>query len=750
MSDSLQFGQLLIADGLIQRHDWQAALRTRERQGGHLLEILMGLCPVSEQDLYRAIARQLGLRFWTEEDILHLQLDTGLLQQFPPFLLLEHSFLPWRFDQDHEVLHILLPNPLDHQTIEAIKLYAQIDNLSIGVATPSSIVNTLQIHFRNEQNNASAEKTGSLEFTELEDENDHPPNKFHSESAYNIAPPKLQLRPCPACGHQEPVEKEACSYCGSPMDLAQADPLLHKNVSHFRLDRKLGEGGMGLVYQAVDIDTQREAAVKILRSHLNSNERVVRRFHREAQAQNQLRHPNIVYVHDFGFEDGVGFFIAMEFLRGQSLEDVFEFEPERLNIHFLQTIFRQVCDGMGFAHSRGIFHRDLKPDNLFLMENPSGDVLQQRLKILDFGVAKMVASDEDQRLTRTGMTIGTPRYMSPEQAGEGNTDHRSDIYSLGVILFECLTGQPPFEGSSAYQIMLRHVYAEPPKLAQVRSDLAYPQELESLVARALAKDPQKRPPSMDMFWHELSNCLDLFKRAEDPHRPLLVSSPHARNNKDNKDDEDDEDAPVIVGRMIHHDKSAPVKANPLLAAETDDVGLGHTPSTSNLLVSLYESPPVQSPLLSSTDSSNDLLAFQAPESPLPILDLNDTPGSYAHSSTPLTPSYGFLDAQATSGLRRTPKPASSAPRTPPPPAHFHAEQSPSSGIQRAPEQHFAGKQTPPQPAPTSSMLRRKNVGPMALKSSDEKSGPSFLALLLGALLLVLIGGGATLLFLYFL
>ncbi len=748
MSDSLQFGQLLIADGLIQRHDWQAALRTRERQGGHLLEILMGLCPVSEQDLYRAIARQLGLRFWTEEDILHLQLDQTLLQQFPPFLLLEHSFLPWRYDQGNEVLHILLPNPLDHQTIEAIKLYAHIDNLSIGVATPSSIVNTLQIYFRNEQSNESPERSASLEFTELDEEQETPP-KFPSESAYNIAPPKLQLRPCPACGHQEPVERETCSYCGSPMDLAQADPLLHKNVSHFRLDRKLGEGGMGLVYQAVDLQTQREAAVKILRSHLNSNERVVRRFHREAQAQNQLRHPNIVYVHDFGFEEGVGFFIAMEFLRGQSLEDVFEFEPERLNIHFLQTIFRQVCDGMGFAHSRGIFHRDLKPDNLFLMENQSGDALQQRLKVLDFGVAKMVASEEDQRLTRTGMTIGTPRYMSPEQAGEGNTDHRSDIYSLGVILFECLTGQPPFEGSSAYQIMLRHVYAEPPKLAQVRPDLSYPPELESLVARSLAKDPQKRPPSMDMFWHELSDCFDLFKRLEDPYRSLLVSSPHPRKKEDEDDEEEDEDAPVIVGRMIHHDKKAPAKTNPLLAAETDDDHLGQAPSTSNLLVSLYESPPVQSPLLSHTDSSNDLLAFQAPESPLPVLDLNDTPHAYPHPTTPLTPSYGFLDTQTTSGLRRTPKPASSAPRTPPPPAHFHTEQGPSSGIQRAPEPQQTGKHTPPQPTPTNAALRRKNVGPLALKSSEQR-GPSALSLLFAAFLLIILGGGVTLLLLYFL
>ncbi|MCB9637743.1 MAG: protein kinase [Myxococcales bacterium] len=734
MSDSLQFGQLLIADGLIQQHDWQAALHTRERQGGQLLEILMGLCPVSEQDLYSAIARQLGLKFWSETEILQLRLNEELVRQFPPFLLLEHTFLPWHFEPTRELLHIILPNPLDHQTIEAIKLYSHVEQLSIGVATPTSVVNALQIHYRSERNE-------NQEIGIDEDDADSA-NLFQSESGYNISPPKLQLRPCPACGHQEQVDKETCSYCGSPMDLAQADPLLHKNVSHFRLDRKLGEGGMGLVYQAVDLQNSKEAAVKILRSHLNSNERVVRRFHREAQAQNQLRHPSIVYVHDFGFEEGVGFFIAMEFLRGQSLEDVFEFEPERLNIHFLQTIFRQVCDAMGFAHSRGIFHRDLKPDNLFLMENNTGDVLNQRLKILDFGVAKMVASEEDQRLTRTGMTIGTPRYMSPEQAGEGNTDHRSDIYSLGVILFECLTGHPPFEGSSAYQIMLRHVYADPPKLTQVRPDIAYPQEMESLISRALAKDPQKRPPSMDMFWHELSECFEIFKRAEDPFRSLLLTSPHRKEEAQ----EEEEEAPVIVGRMIHHDKNAPASANPLIVAESDD--LTAPPNTSNLLVSLYESPPVQSPLLSG-DSSSDLLAFQAPESPLPILDLSDSPTHKPITSgtlTPITPSYGYLDTNSAQQMRRrTPSPA--APRTPSP-AHHIGEAPTSSGFHRTPDSS-QGKMSPLATA-TNSGIRRKSVGPMALKSTPTTQKPSPFLLIFGALLLVLLGGGLTLLFLYFL
>lgn len=337
------------------------------------------------------------------------------------------------------------------------------------------------------------------------------------------------------------------------MDLSQADPILGRTVGHFLLQSKLGEGGMGLVYKARNEQTHQETAVKVLRTHLTTNERVVKRFHREAQAQNHLRHDNIVYVHDFGFEEGVGFYIAMEFLRGKSMEEILVENPEMLTVVFVQSIVRQVCDAMGFAHSRGIYHRDLKPDNIFLVDQGIWDPsIEQRVKVLDFGVAKMVASEEDERLTRTGMTIGTPRYMAPEQAGDGKADHRSDIYSLGVILFEMLTGQSPFEGSSAYQIMLRHVYADPPSLLETRPDIPYPKSLEAFLQRTMAKEPQKRPASMDMFWQELAPCLQQLEAMLGPSISMHAQANGSFRRAQGIDNYTPETAepPVIVGRMV--------------------------------------------------------------------------------------------------------------------------------------------------------------------------------------------------------
>ncbi|MEM1009568.1 MAG: serine/threonine-protein kinase, partial [Myxococcota bacterium] len=300
--------------------------------------------------------------------------------------------------------------------------------------------------------------------------------------------------------------------------------------------------------------------------------------------------------------DQIGFFIAMEFLRGKSLEEVFEDCSEIITLRFLLSAFRQICDAMGCAHARGIFHRDLKPDNLFLVGQPFEYGQEPLIKVLDFGVAKMVASEEDERLTRTGMTIGTPRYMSPEQAGEGNTDHRSDIYSLAVILFECLTGHPPFEGSSAYQIMLRHVYADPPKLHQVRPELMYPQELERLVESALAKSPLHRPPSMDLFWHQLEDSLVQFMRVENPDAPLLVASPH---RKEEKVVEEEEEPPLIVGRMVREQPLETPNPSP--------------PSSDNALVSIYNNAG-GSPLLENfTRSGADLHAYSPSRDGLSML-----------------------------------------------------------------------------------------------------------------------------------
>lgn len=555
--DSHQFAKLLLDDGLIRSEDWEIAESIQHVQGGRLLEILLGLCPLSEEDLYQAIARQLRYPFWSEMELLQAPIPDELLLRFPVTIALECDFLPTRWEPEHRRLHIVLSNPLDISTLDAIQMYAQAEELVIAVATPSDVVTAIQIHYKQGQapSNAFAEEENPL----FAEPFDAPRRNPISQTSHGIAPPKIQKRECPACHHMEPMDVAICTRCSSPMDLAEADPLLGKTIKGFTLQTKLGEGGMGLVYGAAHLETGKEAAVKILRSHLSSNERVVRRFHREAQAQNQLRHDNIVHVHDFGFEKGVGFFIAMEFLRGLSMEEILEEENHRITPFFIRSVLSQVCDAMGLAHSRGIFHRDLKPDNIFLLgEDASYHSEEPHVKILDFGVAKMVASEEDERLTRTGMTIGTPRYMAPEQAGDGNTDHRSDIYSLGVILFEMLTGHPPFEGSSAYQIMLRHVYADPPVLSHVRPDLPFPSELEEFLIRVLAKEPKDRPASMDLFWREFHPAMELFE-ARLPQRQPLHSLEMGRKEVDSSESTE---APVFVGRLAPEDERVPAQATP--------------------------------------------------------------------------------------------------------------------------------------------------------------------------------------------
>lgn len=544
--DSEQFAKLLLHDGQVNEQDWFTAKDIQRTQGGRLLEILMGLCPISEESLYQSISRQLNLPFWSEHELSSLQLDPDLLFRFPAQIVVEYTFLPLKIDPFENTLHLILPNPLAQETLDQIKAYSHAEHLAIGISTPSSIVNAIQIHYRGELSSNTRQQTQEA------------PTTSRAESSnFWIAPPKMELRSCPACNHHNPVGVEHCEQCCSPMDLTQADPLIGKMAGRFRLKSKLGEGGMGLVYSAHHVDANQEAAVKILRTHLSTNERVVRRFHREAKAQNQLRHANIVYVHDFGFEEGIGFYLAMEFLKGQSLEDVLADSPDWLNLQSIHSTFQQVCDAMGFAHSRGIFHRDLKPDNIFILGYPE-DGYDRQLKILDFGVAKMVESEEDQRLTRTGMTIGTPLYMAPEQAGEGNTDHRSDIYSIGVILFEVLTGKSPFEGSSAYQIMLRHVYADPPTLSETRSDLPYPQSLEDLLVKTLAKDPQDRPASMDLFWQHLDHSLREFSTLLSGEYPLHAGTGIRQPQVPTIGAESEDAAPLIVGRMVRKDTPEPV------------------------------------------------------------------------------------------------------------------------------------------------------------------------------------------------
>ncbi len=260
----------------------------------------------------------------------------------------------------------------------------------------------------------------------------------------------------------------------------------------YRLGARLGQGGMGTVYEATQEDLGRRVAVKVLDERLAEDHAQIERFRREALAAAALGHPNIVAVTDFGWDPPEPPFLVMEYLTGQSLARLLEVEgslpPERVAF-----ILAQVLSALAAAHAEGMVHRDVKPDNVFLV---SGAPVPDFVKVLDFGIAKLGAqSAAGARLTSTGAMLGTPAYMAPEQARGADVDARADIYAVGATLYQALSGRLPFEEPSLQAMLFAIVEKTPPSLAEVRPDL--PPELVAVVDRAMAKDRAGRYSSAE-------------------------------------------------------------------------------------------------------------------------------------------------------------------------------------------------------------------------------------------------------------
>ncbi len=251
---------------------------------------------------------------------------------------------------------------------------------------------------------------------------------------------------------------------------------------------------MGVIYKAHHAILKKDVAIKILHQ---VNDMTVQRFQREAQAVFNLHHENVVAVHEFGVTDEGQPFMVMEFIEGKTLSNVID-ERGALPLDLCVNIFKQVCSGMSHAHSRGVLHRDLKPSNVMLT---APDSWTPQVRIVDFGIAKVMDLVEDDtstgKLTRTGDFVGSPLYMSPEQCLGKNIDLRSDVYSIGCIMYEALTGHAPFSGGTQMEIMLRQMNDKAPTLKEGSSGTSYPAWIERLVARALAKDPNLRFQSID-------------------------------------------------------------------------------------------------------------------------------------------------------------------------------------------------------------------------------------------------------------
>ncbi len=248
----------------------------------------------------------------------------------------------------------------------------------------------------------------------------------------------------------------------------------------------LGRGGMGAVYEALQEDLGRRVAVKVLHPHLLVNADVVERFRREAQAAAALGHPNIVQVTDFQWRAGEPLFLVMELLSGASLGAVLQAQGALPSAR-AAFIGAQVLGALATAHAAGIVHRDVKPDNVFLTSTAA---VHDFVKVLDFGVAKLMGQRPDAALTTTGMAIGTPYYMAPEQARGREVDPRTDLYAVGVVLYQALSGRLPFSGSSFNELMFAIAEQTPTSLASLRPDLD--PRLVAVVERAMQKDPQHR------------------------------------------------------------------------------------------------------------------------------------------------------------------------------------------------------------------------------------------------------------------
>ncbi len=289
----------------------------------------------------------------------------------------------------------------------------------------------------------------------------------------------------------------------------KADRLIGTVIADkYKIIKKIGEGGMGSVYTANQEPIDRMVAIKVLLGRLADDEVAVKRFEQEARAISKMQHPNTVTIYDFGrtndTEDGM-FYIVMEYLKGRTLTQLLR-KQGTLEETRAARIVRQVCASLSDAHQAGIIHRDLKPDNIFLTE-VGGD--KDWVKVLDFGVAKLADAEGAGTLTQTGMIFGTPKYMSPEQAEGRPIDYRADIYAMGVVLYELLTGKPPFLADTPVGLLLKHISTPPMPFKEMRPDLTIDPHLEAIVMKSLDKVPDRRQQTIQ----QLSDELAAFERA---------------------------------------------------------------------------------------------------------------------------------------------------------------------------------------------------------------------------------------------
>ncbi len=327
---------------------------------------------------------------------------------------------------------------------------------------------------------------------------------------------------CPKCQRALSDDARFCSHCGFDTakanvkteiivardtgESARPDPLLGKVLdSKYELLERLGRGAAGTVYRARRLHIGDDVVVKVLNQDYLLEKTALERFRREARSAAMIRHPNVVTIHDFSeSKPNEPAYIVMEFVRGKSLRELLKQEG-RMSVERTATLMRDICAGVGVAHRQGMIHRDLKPDNVIVvMPEFEGD--REMAKVVDFGIAKLHDSTTEFNLTQTGALVGTPFYMSPEQWRGEPIDVRSDVYSLGAMLYEMLGGTPPFIAGSLPELIIKQLNDEPPAFVP---SLNVPPALERICRSALAKKPEQRPANATVFSREIQSALAL-------------------------------------------------------------------------------------------------------------------------------------------------------------------------------------------------------------------------------------------------
>jgi serine/threonine-protein kinase len=318
---------------------------------------------------------------------------------------------------------------------------------------------------------------------------------------------------CPVCGTEYADDIRFCQRDGQT--LRSSDPtgdLVGQVIAdRYHITKKLGDGGMGAVYLAEHVKMGRQSAIKVMGRGMSHDPEAISRFNREAANASRINHPNVCAVYDFGETEDGTIYLAMEFIEGRTLSSLLK-ETGPLSLPRAALLLRQCADALQAAHELGIVHRDLKPDNIMIVSQKGREVV----KVVDFGIAKAAGGEAGQNVTKTGLVVGTPEYMSPEQLSGDKVDGRSDIYSLALVFYRTLTDTLPFVADTAQETMIKRLTDEPIPLATARPDVVFPPALQAVMDRALARWPQDRYGSANEFANDVSRIAETARGTSAP------------------------------------------------------------------------------------------------------------------------------------------------------------------------------------------------------------------------------------------